>query len=279
MKNNENSGGRKTSARQCGGIRLFSLPVVMLIVTAGTLGARTAQEEIFATHAQAAYKRAQAEYWTQINNPDRACEFARTCYNWADWATNKSERAAIGQEGIAACRRALLFTNSAAAHYYMGLNMGQLAQAQTLRALGLVGEMEREFQTAAGLDAHFDYAGPKRCLGLLYRDAPGWPLSIGNRHDALEFLQSASALAPDDPENILNLVETYLKWGDMANARIQLGVLDTLWPKAQKSLTGETWEYDWYDWSRRRDAVRLKLSQPKVRRTSAGNIGLPPVTI
>lgn len=259
MKNNEKSDGKKRSARQRGSYRFMILSMVILIVTAGHLCARTAREEVFATHAEAAYRRAQAEYWTQINNPDRACEYARTCYNWADWATNKSQRAAIAQDAIAACRRALLFTNCAAAHYYMGLNMGQLAQAQTLRALGLVHEMQREFQTAAGLDAHFDFAGPKRCLGLLYRDAPGWPLSIGDRHTALEFLQSAGALAPDDPENILNLAETYLKWGDAANARIQLQVLDALWPNAQKSLVGETWEYDWYDWARRRDAVRLKV--------------------
>jgi tetratricopeptide (TPR) repeat protein len=260
MKNSEKSDGERTSLQERGWFYFHGLCLAIFFATTGVLCARTAQEEIFAAHAQAAYKRAQAEYWTQINNPASACEFARTCYNWADFATNKTERAAIAKDGIAACRRALLFTNYAAAHYYLGLNLGQLAQSETFRALRLVGEMEREFHTAADLDEQFDFAGPKRCLGLLYRDAPGWPLSIGNRHDALEFLQNAAALAPDDPENILNLAETYLKWGDTANARIQLEVLDTLWPKAQKSLTGESWEYDWYDWSRRRDAVRWKLT-------------------
>ena len=279
MKDNEKSDGRKIPVRPPAGFYLPGLCLAIFFAFAGTLSARTAQEDIFATHAQAAYKRAQAEYWTQINNPAAACEFARTCYNWADFATNKSELGAIAQDGIAASRRALLFTNSAAAHYYLGLNLGQLAQAETFHALRLVHEMEREFQTAADLDEHFDFAGPKRCLGLLYRDAPGWPLSVGNRHGALEFLQNAAALAPDDPENVLNLAETYLKWGDTTNARIQLEVLDSLWPKAQKSLVGETWEYDWYDWSRRRDAVRWKLKPAKARGTSAGQIGLPPGTI
>jgi hypothetical protein len=259
MKNNEKSDRRKIPVRPHAVLCLLGLCVAVFFAATGSLCARTAQEEIFATHAQAAYKRAQAEYWTQLNNPAAACEFARTCYNWADWATNKSERATIAQDGIAACRKMLLFTNCAAAHYYLGLNLGQLAQSETFRALRLVRDMEHEFQTAADLDAHFDFAGPKRSLGLLYRDAPGWPLSIGNRHDAQTFLLSAAALAPDDPENILNLAETYLKWGDTANTRIQMEALDSLWPKAQKSLVGETWEYDWYDWARRRNAVRWKL--------------------
>jgi len=232
----------------------------MLFAPTGTLFAGTAQEQIFAQRARAAYERSQAEYQSQTNNPVLAWKFARACYDWADWATNKSERATIARDGIAACKRTLLFTNCAAAHYYLGLNLGQLAQAETFSALKLVREMAQEFIAANTLDPQFDFAGADRGLGLLYRDAPGWPLSIGNRGKAREFLQSAATLAPDDPENILNLAETYLKWGDTANARLQLEALDALWPKAQKSLAGEAWEHDWYDWSRRRDAVRQKLN-------------------
>lgn len=227
-----------------------------------TVFADTAQEQIFARRAQAAYDRAQAEYQLQTNDPTLAYEFARTCYDWADWATNKSERAEIAREGIAACHRALLFTNCAAAHYYMALNMGQLAQSETLHGLKLVREMEREWLAAIELDPKFDYAGPERSLGLLYRDAPGWPLSIGNRHKARDFLQNAATLAMDDPENILDLAESYLKWDDQPDARDELTALDALWPKAQKNLTGEAWERDWYDWSTRRDALRQKLSAP-----------------
>ncbi len=78
----------------------------------------------------------------------------------------------------------------------------------------MVREMEREFKTADDLDEHFDYAGPERCLGLLYRDAPGWPISIGSRHKAREWLEQAVKLAPDYPENQLNLVESYWQWTD-----------------------------------------------------------------
>ncbi|HTR42123.1 MAG TPA: hypothetical protein VMH87_10960 [Pseudomonadales bacterium] len=226
-----------------------------------TLLAITGQEQIFAQRARATYEKALAEYSSQTNNPVVAWQFARACYDWANWATNKSQNTMISQQGIDACQRSLLITNSAAAHYYMGLNLGQLAQSETFHGLRLVREMEREWQAAAALDEHFDFAGPDRSLGLLYRDAPGWPLSLGSRHNALEFLQNAAMLAPDDPENILNLGETYLKWGDTANAKRELKILDAIWPKAQKNLAGEAWEPDWHDWLKRRDALRQKLDQ------------------
>jgi tetratricopeptide (TPR) repeat protein len=260
MNNKGKFDGRKTPVPQLCRLPALSLSLAILFAATATLFADPAQEQMFADRARAAYEHARAQYQSQTNNPVLAWEFARTCYDLTDRGTNKSQDAAIAQEGIAACQGALRFTNCAALHYYLGLNLGQLAQYEMLHGLHIVHEMEHEWQTAANLDVHFDFAGPNRSLGLLYRDAPGWPLSIGNRSKAEEFLQSAAVLAPDDPENILNLAETYSKWGDTANARHELKILDGLWPKAQKSLTGEAWEHDWYDWSNRRDALRQKLN-------------------
>jgi tetratricopeptide (TPR) repeat protein len=263
MKNKGKFDGRKTPIPQPCRLHAVGLSLAILFAATATLFASTAQEQMFAERARAAYEHARAEYQSQTNNPVVAWEFARTCYDLTDRGTNKSQDAAIAQEGINACQRALLLTNCAALHYYMGLNLGQLAQYEMLHGLHIVHEMEREWLAAAQLDQRFDFAGPNRSLGLLYRDAPGWPLSIGNRDKAEEFLQSAAVLAPDDPENILNLAETYLKWGDTTNARHELKILEDLWPKAQKNLAGERWAYDWYDWSRRRDAVRQKLNPAK----------------
>jgi tetratricopeptide (TPR) repeat protein len=141
------------------------------------------------------------------------------------------------------------------------MNMGQLARCETLGALKLVREMEDQFLTAADMDPAADFGGADRGLGLLCRDAPGWPVSIGNRARARKFLESAVALASDYPENVLNLAESYLKWGDKTDARQELAALDALWPSAQKALTGPHWEWSWYDWTRRRDALRAKLEQ------------------
>jgi hypothetical protein len=238
-----------------------ALALAFLVTRSGTALAGAAQDKVFAQRACAAYDQARAQYLSQTNNPVLACEFARTCFDWAGWATNKAQRAEIAQQGIAACRRGLLFTNSAAPHYYLALNLGQLAQAETFSALKIVREMSREFLAAKDLDARFDFAGPDRSLGLLYRDAPGWPLSIGNKARAREFLEEAIELAPDYPENILNLAESEVKWGETPGARQQLAALDALWPKAQITLAGQAWEPSWDDWSSRRDELRKQLKR------------------
>jgi tetratricopeptide (TPR) repeat protein len=254
------------STGRCGtpAARWFWPACFLLALFAGTnlLFADDAQDKNFAVRAQTVFNRAQAQYQSDTNDPVTAWQYGRACFDWAGWATNKAQRAEVARDGIAACRQSLLLTNSAAAHFYLGFNLGQLAQCEMLHGLRLVREMDHEWQMALKLDPSFDYGGPTRSLGLLYRDAPGWPLSLGNRRKALDYLQNAAALAPDDPENILNLAETYLKWGDRDNARKELDALDTLWPKAQKKLTGEAWEQDWYDWSKRRDILREKLDEP-----------------
>ena len=234
---------------------------VCLLATPLTAAADDAQDGGSAHRAEAAFDQTQAQYRSQMDNPVVAWKFARACYDWADFATNKAQRAAVAKEGIAACQQSLVFTNSAAAHYYTAMNMGQLARSEALGALKLVREMEREFQTAASMDPNEDFGGAARGLGLLYRDAPGWPVSVGNRSRARKYLESAVSLAPNFPENVLDLAEGYSKWGDKTAARQELAALDALWPSAQKALTGPDWESSWYDWSTRRDALRAKLEQ------------------
>lgn len=220
-----------------------------------------ARDAMFAHRAEMAFNQAQTRYRSQMDNPVASWEFARTCYDWADWATNKVQRATIAREGMAACHQSLQFTNSAAAHYYMAMNMGQLARSESLGALKLVRQMESEFLIVAGLNSGIDFAGPARGLGLLYRDAPGWPLSIGNRGQSRKFLENAVKLAPNYPENVLNLAESELMWGEKSEAGKEFHALETLWPKAQKALTGQAWEQSWDDWSKRRDILRQKLGQ------------------
>lgn len=233
-----------------------------LFAAAGIALADDAQNQIFAARAETEFLRAQIQFESNTNNPDAAWQFARACFNYADFATNKTERAALAGQGIAACRQLLARdTNSAAAHYYLGMNLGQLARTKSLGALKLVREMEKEFKTAADLDKHFDYAGPERNLGLLYRDAPGWPMSVGSRRKAREFLESAAQLASDYPENYLNLIESDLKWRDREAARKELAALDALWPAAKKYFAGEKWKQSWNDWSARRADMRKELEE------------------
>jgi tetratricopeptide (TPR) repeat protein len=234
----------------------------IFIFTAGIVFAGEAQVKIFAARAGAEFYRAQKQFQSDADNSTNAWQFARACYDLADFATNDAERAALAVQGIAACRQLVAHEpKSVPGHYYLAMNLGQLARTELLGALKLVREMEREFKTAADLDVHFDFAGPERCLGLLYRDAPGWPASIGSRRKAREFLEQAAKLSPDFPENILNLAESDLKWNERDEAKNELGALDALWPDAQKKFTGEIWERSWDDWTTRRDTARKKLGE------------------
>ncbi|MGA2685309.1 MAG: hypothetical protein ABSF51_09680 [Verrucomicrobiota bacterium] len=216
----------------------------------------------FAARAAAEFHRAQNQYQSNPNDVTPAWEFARAGFDFDDFVTNNADHAAIANQGIAACRQAIARDpGSAPAHYYLGQDLGQLARTETLGALKIVKEMEREYKTAIRLDGHFDYAGPERSLGLLYRDAPGWPVSIGSRRKARDWLELADKLASEYPENHLNLVESCLQWHDPAGAKRELQALDALWPVARKNLAGPAWERSWADWSARREVARKNLDE------------------
>jgi tetratricopeptide (TPR) repeat protein len=218
----------------------------------------------FARRAAEEYRLARAQYQAATNPAPAAWQFARAGFNFAEFATNDAARAALAIEGIAACRQLIQQQpKSAPAHYYLGMNLGQLARTELLGALDLVREMEREFKTAWSLDPHFDHAGAARSLGQLYRDSPGWPASIGDKHKAREWLERAARTAPDFPENLLLLSESYVQWRDPAAAREKLKELEQLWPRAQTNLTGRAWEPDWADWTARRSTAQAKISVGK----------------
>jgi len=219
--------------------------------------AQTASNKVFAARAQQAFVQAKADYAAQPSETN-ALRLGRTTYDWSVFATNETQRAMIAKTGVAACRELVeRQPKSAAGHYYLAMDYGELAEAEapSLAAYKLVREIEREFKTAADLDVNYDFAGPARCLGLLYRDAPSWPLSIGSKHKAHEWLDRAAALAPDFPENQLNLAETAVRWHQAPEAEAALKKLAAIWSPMQKKLTGEAWESSWADWSARRTAV------------------------
>src|SRR5262245_38238630 len=85
----------------------------------------------FAAHAERAHVEARQRWLQDSNSAQLSWELGRACYDHADYATNNSQRAALAEEGMAACRHAIrLDTNSAPARYYLGLNTGQLARTK-----------------------------------------------------------------------------------------------------------------------------------------------------
>ncbi len=212
--------------------------------------------------AEQAYDLAKSRYETNQADPTAAWQFARACFEVADLSDKDSERARFGHEGADVCEQLLKREpTNAAAHYYLGMNIGQVAQTKSLGALPLVRQMRKEWEAARGLDEHLDFAGPDRNLGVLYRDAPGAPLSVGNRTQALQHMARAVELAPDYPENYLNLIESDIKWDRMEDAARENEKLRAIIPAARKKLTGPHWEGPWKDWEERRAAIDTKLSE------------------
>jgi tetratricopeptide (TPR) repeat protein len=212
---------------------------------------------------------ARQNYLAAQTNALLAAQFGRACFDRAEFATNHTERALLAGQGISACRLAILLQpGSAAAHHYLAMNLGQLARTKLLGALKLVTEMESEFKAARQLDAHLDFAGPDRSLGLLYLQAPGWPTSIGSRTKARQHLRRAVELAPQYPENRLALLEACLRWGDRNGALRELKGAEVIWPIATTNLVGETWRAVWPDWRARLERAKAALEEEPKPQTS-----------
>jgi hypothetical protein len=218
----------------------------------------------FARRAERNFQEARKRFQTNTNDAEAAWQFGRSCFDWAEFAKNDNLRESIADEGIAACRQLLARDpKSAPGHYYLAMNLGQLARTKTLGALRIVDEMEREFKTGRDLDPKLNYAGPDRCLGLLYFEAPGWPASIGSKTKARQHLQRAAQVVPIYPENHLCLMEAYLKWGDKKNLLRELKTTEDLLPQARKDFAGEVWAQSWQDWDKRWKRMREKTADMK----------------
>lgn len=202
--------------------------------------------------AQTWYTQARSSYMSEPSgspNPTSAWKFAEACFEWAEFATNHSQRATLAEEGIAAAEFAIQHApTNVAGHFYFAMNKGQLARTRTLGALPLVKEMEKAFLRAIEIDPKFDHAAPHRSLGLLYLDAPGWPASIGNKSKARQHLEKAAELVPDYPTNHLTLMNAYLRWKDASALEKAMDRYRRLLPAAKEKYSGEKWRNSWRNW-------------------------------
>lgn len=207
-------------------------------------------------------------YQAHTNDTEAAWQLGRAAFDLAELTSRSRDRETLALQGAAACRAAVaLDPGSPAAHYYLAMNLGQLARVRPLSALRLVHQMEDGFRTALTLDPDLDYAGPDRNLGLLYREAPGWPTSIGSKSKARKHLEAAVSRSPDYPENRLNLAESYLLWNAPEPAASEVERLRKLLPQARDRFRAPEWELSWQDWNPRWTNL---LSRTKAAKPGAG---------
>ncbi len=235
--------------------RALSLLLAMVATAALDAGDDSAR-----ARAEAVFTKARATWAAAPDDVTTAWQFARAAFDQAEFAPDDRHRAAIAEEAIRACRAAVVRDpRSAPAHYYLGLDLGQLARTRTLGALKLVREMEKHWLAAKEIDATFDSGGPDRSLGLLYAEAPGWPASIGSHAKARTHLEHAVKLAPGFPENRLCLAEALVKLKKRDDAAAQLKALDALWADAKARYLGDDWSSSWADWEKRLAVLKTKM--------------------
>jgi tetratricopeptide (TPR) repeat protein len=216
----------------------------------------------FVAYAEKNFRPALTHYRADPENLEATIQFARASFDRAEFAADSSERASLAESAIQACERGLSRNETnAALHYYLGLNLGELARTKGIGALKLVRQMEKEFLRAIELNSQLDYAGPDRSLGVLYLDAPGWPTSIGNHSKARQHLLRAVQIAPDYPENHLNLLEAFIKLNEPEAAQREGQRIFAMLPKAREKFTGEEWASSWADWDERWHKFESKLAE------------------
>jgi len=240
------------------GLLLFSAPFLSA-ADAAVPAPPQAAAGAESNRVQRAYIEAKEAFTRDATNSETAWHFAHACFKRADFTTTDAQRAAFAEQGIAASRRAIeLSSNSAAAYFYLGANLGQLARTKLFTALGLLDEMEAAWEKSIALDAKFNHASADRSLGLLYLDAPGWPLSLGSRSKARIHLKKAAERVPEYPENLLCWLEVQVRWGQTKAVKTQLAAVEARLQSARTNFTGETWAPDWEDWEARWKKIKAK---------------------
>jgi tetratricopeptide (TPR) repeat protein len=143
-----------------------------------------------------------------------------------------------------------------AGHYWKALNLSGLADVNRLRGFKLLAQIMDELKRSLALDETYDQAGAHRVLGRIYFEAPGWPVSVGDKEKSLEQLTAAVRLAPDNSTNHLYLAETLLAMGRKAPAR---GELEKVLQARRHAISPQGLEED------HREAQRLlkKLENPE----------------
>lgn len=238
------------------GWRAF-LAVLLWITAAFPLLAEGTADDA-AGRAQRLYEQALKEFKADAGATNAALNLARASFDWNEFSTNNTQRAEIARAGIEACKQLIASQpETAAGQYYFAMNLGKLAQAEapSLAAYRMVYDVEAAFLNATRLDVRYDHAGPARNLGQLYFQAPGWPLSVGNKRKARHWLEMAVSLEPGYPENQLKLAEARLKWHETSLFQASLTNIAAIWPVARTNFAGQTWEHRWPDWDARRKAL------------------------
>jgi tetratricopeptide (TPR) repeat protein len=188
-------------------------------------------DALYADRANLASARQAANLWKTAvaSNPrnfDAAWKLARADF-WLGGHVAEAERRAFYEDGMDAARKAIAIEpNRAEGHFWLGANMGTMAESFGLRAgLKYRGPIKDELETVLKIDPKFQQGSADRALGRWYAKVPG--LFGGSNKKAEEHYRAALKLSPISTATHYYFAELLDDMGRKADARAEAqAVLD-----------------------------------------------------
>lgn len=143
------------------------------------------------------------------------CEAAAFYSDWAEEIESETEASLrLIEQGLAYANRAIeLNPHNGTAYFYRGaLTIQRGARKGIFSSLRSIRPMRDDLLKAIELSP--DYSPAYHGLAVIYMEAPGWPLSIGDPEKALVYRIISVELEPDNIEYRLALADTYKKLGE-----------------------------------------------------------------
>jgi len=181
---------------------------------------------LYADRANLESARRSAQVWTEqlAKNPksyETAWKLARACY-WLGGHAPEGERRKFLEDGIEAGRKAAAIEpDKPEGHFWIGANMGSLAESYGVRqGIKYRKPIKEELETVLKIDPSFMRGSPDRALGRWYAEVPR--LFGGNKKLAEQHLKESLKYNPDATVSHYFLAELYLDDGRKTDARAEL---------------------------------------------------------
>lgn len=158
---------------------------------------------------------------------DACWKISRSCKFLGDRLPN-DDRVTVLEKGEKYARRAIeIKPDKVEGHFWLGVCLGRIGEERgVLNSLFLVGPIRDEMEKCLAIDPTYD--GAHHVLGVLFRKAPGWPLSSGDINKAEEHALLAVKYGPNRTLNHLGLAEVYIARDENKEAREQLNIVINL---------------------------------------------------
>jgi len=141
------------------------------------------------------------------------------CYWWQGDHSPKEKQIDIYEAGkLMALRTKKTAPDRVEGHYWYGVCEGRVAEVRgILNSLFAVDSIRQAMESVLKINPKYGYA--HHILGVLYRKAPGWPLSCGDLNKSLKHARLAVEYTPEEVLPRIGLAKTLLAKNKKAEAK------------------------------------------------------------